>query len=390
VVTFKRFTICVAGLAAALALPSPAALAHDSGIANGLFRSRDAGKTWLALDPSNFVSGALALAVHPTDGHQLLLGTDVGLTRSRNGGRDWDTEASDLLRGPAFAVAFDADGSKAIAAGPHTLIRTDGERWRTTRSPAGAMPARALVSGGVVGRAYLAGWTGLYRTDNWGRDWTRIGESIDAEHVSSVHVAPSRPEEVLVLAGGRLWISTDHGRSWRRIGATAPSEPIEAVTRDRSTPTRHWIIAAGNVYRSGEQLAHWQRVGMPIPDRQAVGRSLDVLDDTVIVLTDRGVFQSADGGVTWAPSRTELPSHAEAGVLLRDPRAPGTLYAGFGQTSLASLREFTRRAAPSHSTSEIAIVVGGYASVGLLLLSVGLMARRFSRASAAARPHPKA
>ena len=34
---------------------------HDASMSGGLFRTRDAGATWLPLNPGSFVSGALAL-----------------------------------------------------------------------------------------------------------------------------------------------------------------------------------------------------------------------------------------------------------------------------------------------------------------------------------------
>ena len=82
---------------------------------------------WLQVNPESFARGALALAVHPSDPHQLLLATDSGLLRSRNGGRDWVPEAPDLLAGPAFAVAFSIDGQEALASGAHALVSLGGQ-----------------------------------------------------------------------------------------------------------------------------------------------------------------------------------------------------------------------------------------------------------------------
>src|SRR5262249_54325177 len=110
--------IAVVGAAALL---HGGALAHDSGLSNGVFRSRDGGATWLQLTPESFARGALALAVHPTDPHHLLLATDSGLLVSHNGGRDWTAEAVNVLNGPVFAVAFDLDGAQALAAGANAL-----------------------------------------------------------------------------------------------------------------------------------------------------------------------------------------------------------------------------------------------------------------------------
>src|SRR2546425_6608376 len=81
--------------------------AHDPSAWGGLFRTRDAGVTWLSVNPGSFVSGALALAVSPLDPNHLLLATDTGVSRSRNGGRDWEIERAGLLIGPVFAAAFD-------------------------------------------------------------------------------------------------------------------------------------------------------------------------------------------------------------------------------------------------------------------------------------------
>src|SRR5712664_71556 len=96
-----RSSLGVLMLTLLVALVRGESLAHDAGAWGGLFRTRDAGATWLPVNPASFVSGALAVGVSPTDPHHLLLATDTGLSRSRNGGRDWILEARDVLVGPA-------------------------------------------------------------------------------------------------------------------------------------------------------------------------------------------------------------------------------------------------------------------------------------------------
>src|SRR5688572_19829573 len=245
-------------------------VAHDGGVDNGVFRSRDGGATWLQVNPESFARGALALAVHPNDAHHLLLGTDSGLSSSRNGGRDWEIEAANVLSGPVFAVAFDADGTQALASGANALYRSEGQRWRQARTPTGSAPARVLVSGGVAGRAYLAGWSGLHRTDDWGRSWTRVGDEIDAEHVNALAISAYHPDEVHALAGGRVWSSTDGARHWRIDEGTPAS--VDALAFDRTVRSRLWIVAAGRAYRKDDRAAPWEPLGVPIPDAQAKPR----------------------------------------------------------------------------------------------------------------------
>ena len=73
------------------------------------------------------------MAISPTAPDHLLLATDSGILSSKNGGRDWTVEAPDVLVGAVFAVAYDADGARALASGASAIFRNDGNRWRATR-----------------------------------------------------------------------------------------------------------------------------------------------------------------------------------------------------------------------------------------------------------------
>jgi photosystem II stability/assembly factor-like uncharacterized protein len=362
-------------------------LAHDSGLSNGVFRSRDGGATWLQLDAGSFANGALALAVHPTNAHRLLLATDGGLVSSRNGGRDWEIEASDVLRGPAFAVAFDLQGAEAMVSGANALYRFDGNRWQATPTPAGSAPARVLASGGVAGRAYLAGWTGLHRTDNWGRSWTRVGKEIDAEYVSALAISANRPDDIHALAGGRVWTSTDGARSWRVDEGTP--QAADALAFDRTVPTRLWIVAAGRAYRKHDRASRWEPVGAPIPDPQAKARGIDVQNEAMVIATDRGVFRSLDAGASWALLSAELPSHAEATLLLRDPHSPATIYAGFSRIGPEQLKSVLLTSDRSFARSDVALLVGAYAGFAVFLVGVGAIARRMTREDTATKADPE-
>src|SRR3954451_19263854 len=87
-----RLCRCVL-LAVILALLHPALVwGHDASAYGGLFRSRNAGGTWLSADTGLFINSALTVAVDPSNPAHLLLGTDTGLLRSQNGGRSWIPE----------------------------------------------------------------------------------------------------------------------------------------------------------------------------------------------------------------------------------------------------------------------------------------------------------
>lgn len=376
----SRLARAAAWLCWTAALLHAGAPAHDSGVQNGVFRSRDGGATWLQVNPESFARGVLALAVHPSDANQLLLATDSGLLSSRNGGRDWEVEASKVLIGPMFAVAFDLDGNQAMASGANALYRFEGNRWREARTPTGSAAARLLVQGGVAGRAYVAGWTGLYLTDNWGRSWTRVGQQIGAEPVTAVAVSAHRPDELHALAAGRLWTSRDGARSWRVDEGTP--QRADALAFDPTLPARLWLVAAGRAYRRDGPAARWEPVGAPIPDAQANVRGIHVLNDAMLVSTDRGVFRSPDAGASWSLLSAELPDHSEA-TLVGDPRAPATIYGGFSRMSAQQLRGAPATSDADFARGDIALLVGAYAGFALFLLGLGLIVRRFTHARTA-------
>jgi photosystem II stability/assembly factor-like uncharacterized protein len=318
-------------LAAAIVAGSPAALAHDPSAWGGLFRSRDFGATWLPGTPGRIVSGALGLAVSPADVGHLLLATDSGLLRSRNGGRDWEVEAPTVLVGPVFAAAFDADGRQALAVTGSALVRGGDDRgWRPASPLEGAAPARALVRGAAAGRFYLAGWRGLYRSDDGGGSWSSLADGLPEEPATALAVQPGPPEILYAVVGGRIWARPDTG-AWERRDGGIPDGPVDTVVVDPRQPRALWAAGSDRLFRSLDAGATWTSVGRPLTERNTTVRGIAGAGGAspVVLTTDRGLFRSGDGGESWELMTDTLPAHLEAGPLVSDPVDPATLYAGF-------------------------------------------------------------
>ncbi len=337
------------------------------------------------------MSGAIALAISPAESNRLLLGTDSGVLRSNNGGRDWAVEAPDLLVGTAFAVTYEADGRRALASGASAVFRNDGDRWHRISTPAGAAPARALARGSAPGRVYLAGWTGFYRSDDGGLSWTDAGQGLPDEPVDVLAVALDPPEVLYAVAGGRLWASFDEGRDWQPRRPGPPSARTEAVALDDVEPTRVWALVNGQLFRSDDRGDGWQAVGRPLTEPNVAVRGMTVLGPIVLLATTRGVYRTADRGEQWAALGANLPAHLEAGVLVRDPTSASTVYAGF---SLAPYAELWRQAAEGRSAlSRLTAteLVGSAAFLALLTLAAVAALRRLTshyRQPPATSSHP--
>jgi len=364
-------------IALALGVPPFEARAHDPSAFGGLFRTRNAGASWFVAHPSGFPTGAIALAISPADPNHLLLATDNGLLRSRNGGLDWRIEQAGLTGAPVFAATFRGDGQRAIISAASVLLRSDGEGWRPLRPPSGATPARAIVNGPSVGCVYLAGWTGLYRSDDWGDSWISIGEGLPDEPVTALLVSRAATGGVFAIAGGALFVSRDAGQHWEP--RTLPAAPVQALTGDPEDPALVWAVAGGQMFRSAD-ASRWQPVGRPLPQTDTAVRAVAVTGTVYLLGTELGVYRGIEGGSRWELLADNLPAHIEAGMLVHDPTDPKVLYAGF---ALVTTDELLRQAAEGRSALSrlSATTLGGGLAFLSLFAGGGVLMVRWLRTS---------
>lgn len=360
-----------------------AALAHDPSAWGGVFRSRDDGASWLPADAGLFIGGAMALAISPRDPNHLLYATDTRLLRSRNGGRDWSHDGADKLIGPTLSVAFDQEGLGAVASSSAGVFRTgDGMKWEASSAPAGAAPARVIVAGAASGRFYLAGPRGLFKSEDDGRTFTRMGDGILPDTVpTGLGVIANAPERILAVAESKLWISADGGANWRQSRTGLPEGRLDAVAANGTSQDPWWAFGADQLFASRDAGDSWHATGKPVPERGTSVRGLAVSADgrAIVLTTHRGVMRSADGGESWAVVEGVLPTHLESGPLVRDPHDRATLYAGFALTPYAEI--FRRAEQGNNLLSQIDPIslAGGLAFLLLLVIGGVWFARKLAR-----------
>jgi photosystem II stability/assembly factor-like uncharacterized protein len=347
----------------------------------------------MSANRGHYLSGAIALAVSPTDPNHLLLGTESGLFRSRNGGRDWTIEAPSVVIGSVFAAAFGGDGRGALISTGLGIFRgEDNNDWRPVPALEAAAPARSIVSNGEAGLFYLAGWTGLYRSHDGGVTGSSVTDTFPQEAVTALLTLPGRPETLYAILQGQFWASVDGGRSWARRGDETSPVNANALAEDVRQPGRVWAAAVDRLFRSDDGGANWQRVGRPLPEPNTTVHGIAASEEAIVLTTDRGLYRSVDGAVSWTPIIDNLPAHLEAGPLVRDPIDPDTLYAGF---SLIPYPELWRRAADRESAlARVSITSLAGSVVLLILVALGALAalrwlgRYYSKGAPRGRAHP--
>jgi hypothetical protein len=271
------------------------------------------------------------------------------------------------------SAAFSADGQQTLVSTGLGIFRGEAEKsWREASTPEGATPARAIVRSGGAGRVYLAVWTGLYRSENWGESWSSAAYGLPQEPATALLLMEGSPETLYAIVQGGVWASIDGARSWAKRGAGIPASNLDALAVDSRQPARLWAAGGDRLFRSDDGGASWVRVGRPLPEQNTTVHGVTASEEAVVITTDRGLYRTVDHGESWTLITENLPAHLEAGPLVRDPLDPATVYAGF---SLIPYVELWRRAADrdgAFARVSITSLVGGV--VFLVIVALGAVA----------------
>lgn len=233
-------------LTTALALAP--AFENDRGVFTGghggVLRSLDGGDSWfvgLLPSPPPLVS---ALAISPgfsQDGTLLAATMEDGIFRSTDRGASWQACNFGLLDLHVLALALSPGftSDQAVFAGTESGIfrSTNGGRaWRELPFPEQYAPVLSMALSPAYGEdgVAFAGTeaSGLFRTNDRGQSWGRIGADSITEAANTILVAPSFPtsHELLLLHDTVLLLSRDGGRTWAAWPHTAPDTDVAAIS----------------------------------------------------------------------------------------------------------------------------------------------------------------
>ncbi|CAM2188784.1 Abnormal spindle-like microcephaly-associated protein ASH domain-containing protein [Paraburkholderia sacchari] len=215
------------------------------------------GTVWAPIGPSPINQGAItsngqvtAIAVHPTNSNIVYIGTAWGGVWMRNGGAPWTPifdRAPALGIGEPAGIAIDPVDPNIVYVGTSSR---DGSQFsgEATQPPAG-----------------------LFKSTDGGGSWVRLGSGYPSSAPSNasqffnqiiniVIVDPANHLVVYLATNFGVFVSSDGGLNWTR-GALSPGD-VRSLVLDTTSPAGARILYAG--------------------------------------VTGAGIFQSKDGGQTWA------------------------------------------------------------------------------------------
>jgi len=299
----------------------------------GIYRTTDAGETWTqVLEPPTERSFEAFSAVEmcPSDPNIAYAGSELAVYRSEDAGITWTLVSGGTAWGPpgvraGWPIDFQCDPrdtDRVFAnnySGGNFLSEDGGRTWSNASDGyTGAQIINLAVDPFDSAHVYAVGRSGAWETNDAGATWHAL-QNLPADFPfaggewGGAAVDPSRPDHVL-LGSEQLLELTDGG--WRVHTMPFPFGPMAStIAFAPSDPTVVYLGAADHncmvhhtscvptiglaVSRDGgttwQDLSAGELHGQGITDL-----AVDPFDATVVyAAAETGLFQSADGGVSW-------------------------------------------------------------------------------------------
>ena len=278
----------------------------SSGLSRKVSRSVNGGIDWETYAVDYAFS---CLAVHPTNSEVIFGGEEYcGIYKSQDHGQSWHPVNKGIKAAIVYDLAIDPNDSAHILAGTLSGVyeKKPGKTSCSRLLQHGITslkfhPTKSLTFYAGVLWGYLAKTTdgGLSWTYSNYLDWCRVNDiAIDPHDTDTVYIAASRGSDYI----GRIYKSEDGGALFREVWIAenqyGASYDFNVVTFDPSDP-QHLFAGGGDFY---------------VPE------------------VPGDLWESRDGGENW--SRTGLNDKI-VNALIIDPQNPSTMYAGCGHGSSA-------------------------------------------------------
>lgn len=283
--------------------PSDPTRLYAGTFGHGLWRSRDAGRSWEPVGAGIPHGEITAVAVARNLGPRpsvVFAGTEPStLSRSEDGGESWH-ELTSLLELPSSSrwsfppkpethhvrwIETDPNVEErlyvAIEAG--ALVRSDdwGDTWQD-RVPGGPIDTHtAATHRQAEGRLYSAAGDGYFESRDGGDSWSRLMDGLGHRYLVGVAVDPAVPDAVVVSASSGPYTAYQPANAEAYIYRKRAGEPFKLVmaglpeargtvaSRLAAHPDEPNVFYAANnhgLFRSEDSGLSWQALDIPWPE----------------------------------------------------------------------------------------------------------------------------
>ncbi len=276
-------------------------------VGGGLWRSTNAGRTWLPVFDQQPVASIGAIAVSPSNPRVVYVGTG-------------ESDMRDSI-GYGNGVYKSTDGGTTWAHLGLDATRQIGRVLVDPRNP-------DIVFVAALGSAYGPSQDrGVYRSRDGGATWQRVLSKGDSVGAVDLAINPARPTTIYAALwatrrppwyiyapsngpGGGVFKSTDGGTTWNPLTSGLPVEGLGRIglAVAPSNPRRVYAIVdarEGGLFRSEDAGATWSRISS---ENRIWTRgwyfekvAVDPRNADLVYVSNTSLYKSTDAGKSWTP-----------------------------------------------------------------------------------------
>ncbi|MGE5433140.1 MAG: T9SS type A sorting domain-containing protein [Syntrophomonadaceae bacterium] len=305
-------------------MKSLAVYSNDSGgtnvlvgtLYNGIFLSKDLGKSWEQPDTS-FKPELSSICVI---GSRIFVCTyEDRLYISSDNGKSWKPTVSSPKDSygniiPMWRIIPGTDSTTLFACTHYAgvfISKDNGESWTTSNSGLANKWVNCLTA---AGKNLFAGTdNGVYKSTNNGTSWQHAG--LKGINIGAFAFQSSGDPSIKNLFAGDnldrgMFLSTNMGESWTEVNQGIKNSYIHtlAVYEDKAGFTRLFAGVSGTrISRSTDNGESWTKADSGLPPNSAIN-SVAYNNGEIFARTDSGLFISYDYGDSWSDIGSSLPA----------------------------------------------------------------------------------
>jgi photosystem II stability/assembly factor-like uncharacterized protein len=359
---------------------------------DGIFKSDNSGLSWSRSSGGLNDVNVYAIAVDPKDARTIYagvswpesnwryktMGTSGGIFKTKDAGKTWNPVNSGfpLYPDPTTAIAVDPSNSSIVYVSmpQYGIYKTTngGNSWSAVNSGLSSYSLRTLAISPASPATIFAGAYGaIYKTTNGGQSWNYVSACASGDVEAIVPDTRNPGTFYAGLDSGGVCRSTDWGNSWFTVNAIMSGEKVRALSL-ASDSTLYAGTDGDGVFKSINGGAAWTKANTGLGALSVYALVADPQNSMVLYAGTNGggVFLSVDGAASWKAINTGL-WNPYVNVLALARQNGASLYAGttgggiFGSYSLSqeTLSLSANGTASTSSMGPANEAIAGYASV---------------------------
>jgi photosystem II stability/assembly factor-like uncharacterized protein len=309
----------------------------------GLFISEDGGSAWRQSTNGMGARDVYSLYQSESNPATIYAGTNNGLFRSDDRGRNWAQVKKTQVKAGAKSrktPKLERDTlvdlqNQVFAILPFTPIVSAPNSGKGDSQPA---PAPSATSSWMVAST----WNGLFITEDEKKGWreskfakaiNRTGGNTAAQiKVNAIVTSPKLPGAIFVGTDEGLFVSRDNGVNFQQLALPEAARRVRVVICDPRGPETIYVGAAAGFFRSTDGGRSWESRGGGMPQGGNIGAIVvgaSNPDELYVSDESRGVlYHSKDRGTNWEKVDISQAPSLKLWSLASDPFDANRIYAG--------------------------------------------------------------